>query len=236
MPALFLPFYFLKKDFIVRHGHKVFALNFGLAFASLFSLFLKTDYFEVYMMCAFLVPFMGSLISTQSVKLFMFYPVIFYAQTLFYFNKILNLNISQIYFFSFYSISMFSLIAFVVHYNFMNKVRMQELQNAIRDSLEDKSSLVRILTHDISNVLTVLGMNFSILDMFHKKSDIPKNIARSSEIINKSIYSLAEITDKVKEMESIDGGKKGVELKPTNIGELMQVSCEFYKINLMIKM
>lgn len=227
LPIIFIPLYFLPKDILIPKAHLIFSANFGIGFGSLLPLMLYTKYTEFYLICSFLIPLMGSLINTYHVKFFSVYLISFIAFSALCYNKIMTLDFQTQMFIYFYGCTSIIMCAFIVHYNYKNRVYRHHLQTQIKESLEDKSSLVRILTHDISNVLTVLGMNYSIIKMFHNKIESSDQVKRCVDIVDRSAISLGEIIQKVKEMESIDGGKKELELSPHNLLELINVTTDF---------
>lgn len=73
----------------------------------------------------------------------------------------------------------------------------------------------------------VLGGNFEAIKYYYSKKEKTAQIEKCFRIVGKSTKSLGEIIDKVKEMESIDGGKKELTLKKQNIFDIVKLTVEF---------
>lgn len=222
-----MPLYFLPKKVLVKHIHQIIVANFTLCFISLFPLYFNTDHFTIYLVCSFLVPLLTNLAVTFPFKYFFFSPILFYLSTLFYKIEISKLPIEHIYFLFFYSFTMFATTGILSYFNYKNRCLKLMLESKIQKSLEEKSSLVRILTHDISNVLMVLGMNFSIVKKFAQELELHDRVKRCLKILENSISSMEEIVKVVKDMESIEGGKVEFALIPSNIYDIVRDACTF---------
>lgn len=217
IPLVFIPLYFLPTKFLIKHLHQIFVANFSLCFIVLFPLYFHTNYFTIYLVCSFLVPLLGNSLSTFPFRYFLICPLAFYILCAIYFTKIISFPLENIYFLIFYSSTIFTVTGVISFYKFKNKRLNHLLENQLKQSLEDKSVLVKILTHDISNMLTILGLNFSMLKVYLKNQDVPVRTRRSLSMSEVSINSIEEIIKKVKDMESLDTGKTELQFCESNV-------------------
>lgn len=88
----------------------------------------------------------------------------------------------------------------------------------ISEEYKNEAAMVKVLSHDLSNPLTVIKLSLDKLKKMEDFSDISKkHIIRISLQIN----MIEEILNHVKEMKALESGKKKLDLVELNFGETM---------------
>ncbi len=99
-----------------------------------------------------------------------------------------------------------------------NKTELEKIvankTKALQTAFEEKTSLLRIVCHDLANPLSIIAGNLQMLSHSHfsepKKLERIKTIERSTEL-------MADILNNVREMESLTSGKKELVLIPVDL-------------------
>lgn len=131
-----------------------------------------------------------------------------------------------------YYVNMGLIITFILIYMFA-------LKKSLR-SLEEKSDtahgLLRILTHDIRNPLTII---YSSAQLLQRKDMTPEEVQKWAEKISFGSKMITNITDQVKQIEAIESGKSRVELQSVslnhvinNLSQIFQGKLEDKKLSL----
>ncbi|MCP4150108.1 MAG: hybrid sensor histidine kinase/response regulator [bacterium] len=93
---------------------------------------------------------------------------------------------------------------------------LKRLQEELMTKIEDEIRLIRILSHDISNPLTIiLGQAQMVLASTQAQKN--EKLTHRMKRIKKSSEHIYEIIEHVREMEALKSGKKELKLGPVNL-------------------
>ncbi len=100
------------------------------------------------------------------------------------------------------------------------KKQIEEKNLELKLSSESNTRLVRMMSHDISNSLTVFA--WGMLNIRIKPQDTEKVLIK----MQNALENASGLVSHVKEQQAIIAGKKSIELVATNLAELIQKSVE----------
>ncbi|OFZ38060.1 MAG: hypothetical protein A2504_13630 [Bdellovibrionales bacterium RIFOXYD12_FULL_39_22] len=99
--------------------------------------------------------------------------------------------------------------------NYRNQIELY--LEEVKDKNAQVQSLLRVLTHDIANPLTIIQGNISIAHSnFKNKKELSE---KYFEKIERATQNIADILQHVRQMQAIESGKLTVKLGPVDIGE-----------------
>jgi signal transduction histidine kinase len=110
-----------------------------------------------------------------------------------------------------------------------NELKLQKTQ------LERDNLLLRVLSHDVSNTLTVIKSSSLILKKLISKLDDPKNLAKSFDFLDRlEIASDSAIAglNHVKEIKALESGKVDLTLEPVAIDTVFHIASVLFENNL----
>lgn len=103
------------------------------------------------------------------------------------------------------------------------------LQAELSGTLEENQNLIRILSHDIANPLTVLDLS---LQRIHPTDPM---MVKSLDRATKATRTIRELLDEVKSWQSLSDGKQSVALNIASVDEIIQKSIDCFSEKLLEK-
>ncbi|MCP4219587.1 MAG: GHKL domain-containing protein, partial [bacterium] len=107
-------------------------------------------------------------------------------------------------------------------------IALQQLQANLRQEVENKIKLIRILSHDISNPLTAIACYADIIMAALKRNDF-KDLPDKIKRIQKSARQIREIIEQVRKMEALKSNKIEIDLKPVYLQWVFRDLYEAYE-------
>lgn len=109
------------------------------------------------------------------------------------------------------------------------KKQIEQKNQELKSSSESNTRLVRMMSHDISNSLTVFS--WGMLNIRMKPQDLDKILIK----MQNALENASGLVSHVKEQQAIIAGKKSIELTATNLADLIQRSVELLESQSKVK-
>ncbi|SMF63137.1 ATP-binding protein [Pseudobacteriovorax antillogorgiicola] len=117
-----------------------------------------------------------------------------------------------------------------------HKVELEETvrvkTKALKESFEEKTSLLRIVCHDLANPLSIISGSAEILTSLDLS---PEKTKERYAAIQRASHMMNEILLNVREMESVASGKKTIKLTPVDLREVFENICFVFRDRLIEK-
>ena len=108
--------------------------------------------------------------------------------------------------------------------------------------LERDNLLLQVLSHDVSNTLTVIRSGVTVLKRYEETPETtpqdPSKLKKQSDITNKikiATDSAIGVLQHVKEFKAIESGKLDLKLQDTSIEEMFNIAAVIFELNLKTK-
>lgn len=119
-------------------------------------------------------------------------------------------------------LSAFLIAAFYRSQRSNTQRKLIEVEKKLAQKLEENTTLIRVLSHDISNPLAVIQLAAKQLDGPPSEAQTAR-IAKARERILRQTENALSILTQVRDLQAIASGKKELQLSSTHLGEA--VSC-----------
>lgn len=229
--VVFLALHYLLSDkFLIKYHHIVIAANFAcLAVATeiiIFNSKVIIPYFSSY----FLIPFYTATLLIVPFRYYLIQFLAFLSLHIYYWDDILNLSLEQKIFAGIMSCTVYFLTSLYAIYNYKKMVdnhildiKIKEQTDKLQKTNTEKISLIRILSHDLANTISISYLS-SIRLIKYIDPILPKSDEETRLKIKKTIKSLQysmtaqqEILKLVRENEKLESGKKEINFRPINV-------------------
>ncbi len=199
MPAtLYFLILRIPKETQEKNFHLLNVTIYILGFTTLFPLYFQTDHYFFYYTCSFIVPVFSPTCLVLRPRIQAMYPLLFCLNIIVFRDKVFALPTETLIFSVAYAFSIFVLAQLVSWVEFKNRIEKLNLTRNLAHAVKEKSSLVRILVHDIGNPLTIL---LHRVDFLKRGKDFDEKTIKSINSIENATNSILAITNKVREME-----------------------------------
>lgn len=133
-----------------------------------------------------------------------------------------------------------SYIASLLNLSLENAIVFDSLEKTVKErtdelklTLDAKESLVRILCHDLSNLLQITVTSLFLIDK--SVQDKPEGLTRFLEKIRFSTKQQIELVEHVRQMEALRSGKLELKVFPESVKEMLETSVKIFETQFLDK-
>lgn len=94
-----------------------------------------------------------------------------------------------------------------------------EMLQRLDNLLKEKRSLIRILSHDLYNLIAAVNGSLQLIKIKLLKDS--KDIMTNLNNIEKAVHRQIQLIETIKELDSVESGKKELELSAVNVKEVI---------------
>lgn len=98
---------------------------------------------------------------------------------------------------------------------------LQHTQESLNDKLNENSTLVKLLVHDISNPVSIIRVTLHSLSRY-SQDELPKVIPEQIQKLNRATSNIMDILKHIRELQVISSGKKQIGLQPVSIDDALE--------------
>lgn len=122
------------------------------------------------------------------------------------------------------SVVLFITLSFYLAIHKKTKDKLINLNNLANDKVKENQNLLRLVSHDINNSLTVIITGMTLLKL---KGDKPEQRSNLEDRVTRAANKILDIINHVKEQQAIISGKKEINLTKVNLTEILNHSIHF---------
>jgi signal transduction histidine kinase len=201
-----------------------------IAFSFLYPLFFQNSSFFFYYTSSFLVPLITPVAFTLRPKIQIFYPIVFTILSIININKINELLPNQQLFYYAYALTVLLITQMLSFAEFKTRLEKLALSEERNKMIEKKSSLLQIVSHDVSNPLMIILLHAkSVITKLNSAPQMTDNIIRTQlDKIEGSAEDIKEIINRVREIEAHSFSDQKIELRPVQASSVINNACDLF--------
>jgi len=154
--------------------------------------------------CSFIVPMFSPTCLVLRPLIQLLYPASFGLNLIIFREEFFSLGKENVFFSLAYAVTIFVLAQLLSWVEYSNRLEKLRLTRKLAKAIEEKSSLVRVLSHDLANPITIILHRVTQLHRFFE-NDPDEKKHKAVKSIETATNSIVSITNKVKEIEMQKG-------------------------------